>query len=342
MNFIGVDLHKKSITVCIWNPEGRSKFRKFDCDDVLKISSFFCENKPFQVSVEATASYHWFVELLEPMADKIVLAHPKKMRIIAESRNKSDRVDARVLAEFLANDWTPLAYRPTSRQREHRTLVRHRQFLIRERTRVRNKIRRMASDYNADRRNLFTKDGLEHLSKFVPFNASERFAVDQLLEQLETFNEQILAVGRQIKAFAAKALEREASHRALLRTIPGVGEITSEVVLAELGDVERFHSSKQVVAYAGIAPGRRQSSDKSRDLPITKQGSGLLRWVLVEAAWQLARRSVYWMRVCAALTRRRGKRRAIVAIARRLLGVMVAILRTGQNYREPPIPQLAA
>jgi transposase len=121
-----------------------------------------------------------------------------------------------------------------------------------------------------------------------------------------------------------------------------VGEITSEVVIAELGDVERFHSAKQVVAYAGIAPGRRQSSDKSHDLPISKQGSGLLRWVLVEAAWQLVRRSAYWAGIYAALSRRRGKRRAIVAIARRLLGVMVALLRSEQEYREPPIPQLAA
>jgi transposase len=342
MNFIGVDLHKKSITVCIWNPDGPCKFHRFACDEVLKISSFFNGLKPFQVSIEATASYHWFVELLEPMADKIVLAHPKKMRIIAESRNKSDRVDARVIAEFLANGWTPLAYRPTPRQREHRTLVRHRQFLIRERTMVRNKIRRIASDYNADRRDLFTKNGLEYLSKFVPFNASERFAVDQLLEQLETFDEQIQATGRKIREFAAAAPEREARHRAVLRSIPGVGEITSEVVIAELGDVERFHSARQVVAYAGIAPGRRQSSDKSHDLPISKQGSGLLRWVLVEAAWQLVRRSAYWAGIYAALSRRRGKRRAIVAIARRLLGVMVALLRSEQEYREPPIPQLAA
>jgi transposase len=342
VNFIGVDLHKKSITVCVWNPLGPSRIRRLACDDVLKISSFFSDNKPFQVSVEATASYHWFIELLEPMADKIVLAHPKKMRIIAESRNKSDRVDARVLAEFLANGWTPLAYRPTLRQREHRTLVRHRQFLIRERTMVRNKIRRIVSDYNADRRDLFTKDGLEYLSKFVPFNASERFAIDQLLEQLESFDEQVYAVDRKIREFAAKAPEREARHRAVLRTIPGVGEITSEVVIAELGDVKRFHSSKQVAAYAGIAPGRRQSSDKSRDLPISKQGSGLLRWVLVESAWQLKRRSVHWAGVYDALARRRGPRRAIVAIARRLLGVMIALLRSEQEYREPPIPQLAA
>ena len=72
----------------------------------------------------------------------------------------------------------------------------------------------------------------------------------------------------------------------MLRGVPGVGEVTAEVVLAELGDVSRFRSAKQVVAYAGLAPGRRESAGKVKDLGITKRGSGLLRWVLVEAAWQ--------------------------------------------------------
>jgi transposase len=342
MKSIGIDLHKHSITVCIWNSEGPSKIHRFACDDVPKIYAFFEGLRPFQASIEATASYQWLVKQLEPLAERIVLAHAKKLRVIAESRNKSDRIDARVLAEFLANGWTPLAYRPTPRQREHRTLVRHRQSLIREQTMIRNRIRRIASDYNADRRDLFTKSGLAYLSTLVPLNASERFVVDQLLELLRTLGEQLLAVKQTIREFATAASEREARHRAVLRTIPGVGEVTREVVIAELGDVERFHSARQVAAYVGIAPGRRESADKARDLPISKQGSGLMRWVLVEAAWQLVRRSVYWAGIYAALARRRGKRRAIVAIARRLLGVMVALLRSEQEYREPPTPRLAA
>lgn len=117
-------------------------------------------------------------------------------------------------------------------------------------------------------------------------------------------------------------------------------EVTTEVVLAELGDVTRFRATKQAVAYAGLAPGRRESAGKARDLGITKQGSGLLRWVLVEASWQLVRRSKYWQDVYGRLKHRRGSRRAIVAVARRLLGVLVALLRSGQEYREPALRPL--
>ena len=83
----------------------------------------------------------------------------------------------------------------------------------------------------------------------------------------------------------------------MVRSVNGVGEVTTEVVLAELGDVFRSRATKQTTADAGLAPGRRESAGKARDLGITKRGSGLLRWVLVEVSWQLVRRSAYW-RAC--------------------------------------------
>jgi transposase len=100
-----------------------------------------------------------------------------------------------------------------------------------------------------------------------------------------------------------------------------------------LGDVRRFRSAKKVAAYAGLAPIVRESAGKSKELNISKEGSGLLRWALVEAAWRVIRRSRRWESVFEALSRRRGKKKAIVAVARRLLGVMVALLRSGQRYR---------
>lgn len=335
MKYVGIDLHKKSITVCVVDA-GRAKLttRQFACLDVDRILDFFRGLGPFQAVVEATASYEWLLAAIEPLAQRVVLAHPGKLRVIAESTRKSDKVDARVLAEFLALDMIPQAYRPTPRQREHRALVRHRQFLQRGRTQLRNKVRRILSDYNADRRDLFTAKGLEYLAA-VPLSASDRFIVEQLLQQMGEQEARLAALARQLRSFAAAGPRAEQDRRRLLRGVTGVGEVTTEVVLAELGDVTRFRATKQAVAYAGLAPGRRESAGKARDLGITKQGSGLLRWVLVEASWQLVRRSNYWHEVYRRLKQRRGGRRAIVAVARRLLGVLVALLRSGQEYREP-------
>src|SRR4029077_16970837 len=125
MFFVGIDLHKKTISVCVVNQERQVQQRSsFCCSRPEKIRQFFAELGPFAAVVEATASYEWLWQLLEPLAQRLVLAHPKKLRIIAESTRKSDKLDAQVLAEFLARDMIPTAYRPSPRQRQHRRLVR--------------------------------------------------------------------------------------------------------------------------------------------------------------------------------------------------------------------------
>src|SRR5207245_2222068 len=97
MNFIGIDLHKKTISVGVMNQERKVLRRpKFSCAEPDQIMAFFQQCRPFQAVVEATASYEWLWQLLEPLAQRLVLAHPKKLRVIAESKNKSDRLDAQV------------------------------------------------------------------------------------------------------------------------------------------------------------------------------------------------------------------------------------------------------
>ncbi|MCG8406900.1 MAG: IS110 family transposase [Phycisphaerales bacterium] len=333
MNYVGIDLHKKTITMCTVDQARNILNRKrFFCSDPQRILAFFEQQRPFQAVVEATASYDWLVKLIEPLADRLVLAHPRKLRIIAESTRKSDTLDAQVLAEFLALDMIPQAYRPTQRQRDHRVLVRHRHYLRGRLTSARNKIRRILANYNADRSDLFTNAGLAYLSS-VTVSSADRFALDQLRQQWEQHRQQLKAIEQELMRFAASAPVHEAEARAVLDTIPGVGPVTVDVVVSELGDVRRFRSAKQVCAYAGLAPGQRESAGRTKELGITKEGSRLMRWVLTEAAWQLVNRTSRWRTVFETLAQRRGKKKAIIAIARRLLCVMVAMLRSGRRYQ---------
>jgi transposase len=130
VNYVGIDLHKKTIVLCVMNQDRKVTGRKtFACCQAEAVREFFAGLGPFRAVVEATASYEWLVELIEPLAEKVVLAHPGKLRVIAESAKKTDKLDAAVLAEFLARDMIPEAFRPTDRQRQHRAMVRHRQHL---------------------------------------------------------------------------------------------------------------------------------------------------------------------------------------------------------------------
>jgi transposase len=335
MNFIGVDLHKKIITVCVMAENRVVLGRKtLYCNHPDQVVEFCLQFRPFKVVLEATANYLWLVDRLEPLAQRVVLANPKKLRVIAESTKKTDRLDAQILAEFLARDMIPEAYMPTPRQRQHRILVRQRQYLRSCITAVRCKIRHILADHNADRQDLFSAGCGKSYFKELPLSDAERFVIKQLWSEYEDYQAQLLALTKKIKAFAAKAPKREAEARQILKTAPGVGFVTAEVVLSELGDVRRFKNAKAVCSYAGLVPVVKQSGGKkSKDLSISKQGSGLLRWALVESAWGLVRTSVKWSALFARLKKRGGNKRAIVAVARRLLCVLYAMLKTSSPYK---------
>jgi transposase len=335
MKYVGVDLHKQIIVLCvIMVVAGKRQVvarRRLACRDVAAIEEFFRSLGAFQVAVEATAAYEWFLKLIESHADRIVLVHPRKMRIIAESRRKTDRLDAQILAEFLAADELPEAWRPTPRVREHRGLVRQRDHLRRRISGVRSRLRNVLAHYNADVPHLFTQAGQEHLAA-VPLSESDRFVAGQLQAELASHLEQRRVVEEQLRRFAAGAPLAEREARAVLESVPCVGPVTIAVVLSELGDVRRFRSQNDVVQYAGLAPGRRESAGRSLDLGITKEGSRLLRWAMIELAWRLVGKTRRWSYVYEQLASRCGAKKAIVAVARRVLCVLVSLLKSGQRY----------
>jgi transposase len=201
-------------------------------------------------------------------------------------------------------------------------------------TSVRCKIRRILSDYNKDRKDLFSSQCGKAYLKQLTLSDADRFLIKQLWAEYEEHQVRLLVLTKKIKAFVAKAPKREAEARQIIKTAPGVGMVTAEVIISELGDVSRFPNAKGVCAYAGLVPTVRQTGGKkSKDLQITKQGSRLLRWALVESAWRLVKTSSKWSAVFFRLKKRSGNKRAIVAVARKLLCVLYAMLKTSTSYK---------
>lgn len=337
MNFVGVDLHKKTISLCVMAVvEGKRQVlarKRFYCKNTEGIRGYFEQLDTFQVVVEATSNYEWFLLLVEDLADRCVLAHPQKLRIIAESKHKSDKIDAQILAEFLAIDMIPEAYRPSPRTRQYRVLVRHRRWISSRITSIKCKLRNKAAHYNADIAELFSVRGQDHLAA-IAMNVADRFETEQLLAQWKLFGEQLTAVDKELREFCKKAPAAEREARAVLDSMPEVGRVTIDVVLSELGDWRRFRSAKRVVSYAGLDPGSRESAGKALRLGISKEGSRLLRWAMVETAWRLVNKYQRWKRLFERLKKNTGsEKQAIVGVARHVLCVMFAMLREGQAYR---------
>jgi transposase len=332
MRYAGIDLHKRSLTVCVIDKEtGETFTSRFTCQDEAGILAFFKKQCPFEAVVEATATYEWLWVLLEPIAERLVLAHPKKLRIIAESKKKTDRFDARNLAWMLSQDEIPEAHRPTPRQREHQHLVKHRHSLRRQGSRLKIQIRSILAARNLDRPDVFTaRGGLCVAELDIP--QSERFRIQELLCLLKVIGEHIRTADQELKKFREAGTEAQKESHAIVQSVPGVGEVVADVVLATLGDVSRFPSIKKVTSYAGLVPGVRESDRKRRDLGITKEGPRILRWALIEAAWRAVQYSSHWATVFQRIARTRGKKRAAVAVARRLLGVIYTLLKKGERY----------
>lgn len=337
MNHVGVDLHKKVITACVMDAN-RNVVRetKLYPNEPHRIGEFFESLGEYQVVLEATSSYYWFVEPLEPTAAEVVLANPAKMRVIAESSKKTDKLDARVPAEFLARDMIPRAYMPTPRRRRRRrrALARHRKHLREQGTSLKRKIHHVPADYNADRRDLFSTARGEDYLKTLKLNEIDRFRLADLWKAWVAIEGRLKKTAAKIKAFAKKAPRAEAEARELIKTAPGVGTVTAEAVLSELGDVRRFKNAKTVRVYAGLVPRVRQTGGKkSKDGRITEQGSGLPRWALVEAAWRLVAASPRWSKVYNRIKKRSGAKRAIAAVARKPPCVLYAMPRDSKPYQ---------
>jgi transposase len=192
---------------------------------------------------------------------------------------------------------------------------------------------RVLADYNADRKGLFAAGAWDKAVAAAAPGDADRAVLEGLRGLWLRADEEAAGVGRRLKEFAASAPLREAEARAKLATIPGVGPVTVDAVLGELRDVSRFKSAKAVCSYAGPVPAVRQSGGRRpKEMAITKAGPSLLRWALVEAVWRVVRQSAAWRRIDERIKGRAGGKKAIGAVARRLLTVMAAMLRDGTNY----------
>jgi transposase len=334
MKYVGIDLHKKLMVVCVLDKERKVLQRqRLLCAETDRIVEYFHGLGEFQWAVEAMGSFEWLVALLEPLAPSWVLVNPSKFRVIAESTQKTDHQDAHSLAEFLTLGMLPKAYFPSERTREHRLLVRYRLRCRQKLSQIKVEIRQLATRYNADRKDLFEADQLVALQSLKQMRSADRFILKEQLEALEQARKRTAAATKELQKFAAQGSEVEQREREIVASAPGVGEVVTEIVLAELGEVKRFDSIKDATAYAGLVPRKRESAGREKDQGLTKKGSRLLRWAMVEAAWQAVRCSARWRGVYEQLKKRRGSKKAIMAIARRLLGVLVSMLKAGTSYR---------
>jgi transposase len=312
--YVGIDVHRKRSQVAVVTGEGKVQLNRNvvnGSEPMLRLIGGLPAGTP--VASGAAYGWGWLAELLEDYGFEPHLVHPLRCKAIASARLKNDKVDAAILAQLLRADLLPEAWIAPQPVRQLRALLRHRASLVRLGTQLRNRIHAVAADHGYDRTGSYwTGPGRGWLAELGLPPVSREIVTDCLAS--------IDALAPVIERLDAE-LRRHATadpRVRVLTTLPGVGQFTALVLLAEIGDIGRFGSARKLASWAGLTPTVRGSDRTVRHGHISKQGSAWLRWVLNQAA-QTAKRSPEFAATYAAIAKRRGTKIATTAISRKLI-----------------------
>lgn len=332
IDYIGFDVHKKTISFCakaqdgqILN-EGTIPARRTDLNAWAQ-----AQVRPWAGALEATLFTGWIYDHLRPLAQELKVAHPAMLKAIAASKKKNDRVDARKIADLLRCDLLPECYMAPSWMRELRRVLRYRNLVVRQATRMKNRIAGLlmetGTDYNKQRLH-----GKGYFSELLESLQQTPASVRSLLQlsrgQVELFES---IQHRLLKELRTNVRLRD--RVMLLQSIPGVGEVLALTWVLEVGEVQRFGSIAQAVSYCGLCSAQRSSAGREQRGPISKQRNKYLQTILIEAAKLAPRYNPPLAAVHEQHLARGNRNRATLAVARKLVAYLMAVDKSGKAFQ---------
>jgi transposase len=342
---LALDLGKFNSVLCLYDPQtSQHRFVSLQTTPQaihdLLVSAMTLEASRTLVVFETCDAAGWVHDLASALGLSVAVANPShEAWRWTKLKRKTDKDDALKLAKLAARHELPLVHMPSPQQRQKRRLVHHRRSLIERQTQVKNQIRSIFSQQGLplpQGKTLWTKLGIVQLKQQA--KPIRRCGIEELwrgrlhveLELLEAVAEQIEIVNKKLDQLA------QSEERVMrLQSVPGVGPRLAEAVVAHLDDPQRFKNARQVSAYAGLVPKQMESGTMKRVGRITRRGPALLRGMLVEVAWMVHRHNAWAKHFVDRVSRGMKARRrvAIVALARKLLVMLWAMLRDGTSWR---------
>lgn len=334
MIFVGMDVHDKRTTFCFLDP---SLPEKVQCRWVTQptcAASFRKVLGPLKgqckVAYEVGTQAQWVAAQVRPLAVEVQVANPSQITWLYRSGRKNDRLDAKKLATLLYLGQLPRVHLPSADVSAWRALINHRRSMVKRRTSLKLQIRTILRSFarHCPHKSCWTRAGRQWLSE-QQFDAVRDLLMKMLLADIQLLDNRLAEVEAQLDQIAAGNPQV-----ALLRSIPGIGPRTSEAVVAFADDIQRFSRSKQFASYFGMTPTLDASAGVCRHGHISKRGPSVVRWVLVEAVHQVIRRCPAMRRFFDRIHRDRKDRykKAVVAVGRKLLTIMCAMLRSNTRF----------
>src|SRR5213595_2797019 len=283
MYYIGLDVHKKTISYCVKDAsgqvhqEGQIGATRWELDGWMKTLP-----QPWTIAMEATIFTGWIYDHLLPHAEQLKVAHPLMLRAIAASKKKNDRIDAGKIADCVRCDFLPECHMASTEIRDRRRTLRYRNLVLKQMVQMKNRISGLLMETGVS----YKKQRLHKLGYFAELMSGNE-EVDESIRPLLKLSRETIVRSQRLDYALGSSLERDpllAERLKRLRTIPGVGPITALTWALEIGDVSRFQSVKQAISYCGLCSAERSSADKLVRMPISKQRNKHIQQTLVEAA----------------------------------------------------------
>jgi transposase len=330
MVIIGVDFHPEFQQVASVDT-GTGEFQEKRLTHREEAENFYrtLAGQMVRVGMEASGHARWFERLLAELQLELWIGDAAEIRTRRVRKQKTNRQDARLILQLLREERFPQIWVPSWENRELRQLLWHRHRRVPSRTRIMNQLQAVARNEGLRcKKRLWWERGRQQMESFRLAPWANRRRRDRL-EWLDRLNPTI--------AELTQAIEQEAEKRPpaqRLRTHPGVGAPTALAFVLIIGEADRFHCGKQVASYLGLVPLEDSSGHRRRLGHITKQGSSILRFLLVEAAQVTVRSVPEWRSKYFHLAMRRGRKIAKVAMARKLAVCLYWMWRKGWNYEQ--------
>ena len=334
-HYAGVDYHKSYSVATVVDESGKVVGRKRLENRQEDFRDFFKSYRNITAVVEASGTSVIAIRLLEDIVTDLKLAHPYKVRLIAESKIKTDKIDSEVLAQLLRVNLIPEAYKRSKKESNEQRILRARMFYVNKSTAIKNHIHYLISiqfDQNIRETSksfsdLFGKKGIAWL-KSLPLSETDLQLVNNALAGLEKFQEIISVTNRLIKK-----IFNENTDCQLLHTIPGLGNFLSVLVKTEIASLDRFISADKLCSYAGLVPSTRSSAGKTFNGRIIKQSNKWLRWAMIEAVYPAISANAELKTYYYKIKGRKCAQTARIAVARRLLRIVYRVLKEQNEFK---------
>ena len=320
--FVGVDLHKKSFTVSFYDSErDKHDLRTFK----LRAIEVFQRrlDKEDVISVEMTGNTRYFVEQVQDYVKEVKVINPLQFAVISKSTKKTDKHDAKLIAEFTSKGMIPEINLKEKIISQISSLTQTRDKLVKLRTTLKNKIHGLFN-FNGiplEKKQLSSNKGLKNLSRYK-LDDIVKVELEVIINQIENLNEGIKKLEKEIVE-QGKGLDGFDN----ITSITGVGEKSGTILLCAIGDINNFESPKKLASYIGIVPRVSQSGEKERHGRITKHGNRLARATLVQCTLVAINYSNYLKKFYSKIKTRKGSGKAIIATAHKLLDIIYETLK---------------